>query len=128
MDMKIAATIAATLLGLAFIAFSLMVLFHLVSPPPPPAGSPVASFMDAFVPTGYLTFVKIFELTGGILVLIPKTRNLGLLVLGPIILNILAFHILIAKGAGLVGIPLIVAALALFLLWSERRAFAGLLR
>jgi len=126
--MKIAATIAASLLGLVFIAFSLMVLLHLVSPPPPTPGTPVASFMDAFVPTGYLIFVKIFELIGGILVVIPKTRNLGLLVLGPIILNILAFHIFIAKGAGLVGIPLLIAVLALFLLWSERRAFTGLIR
>jgi len=124
--MKIAAHIAASLLGLIFIAFSIMVLFHLVSPPPPPEGSPVASFMAAFVPTGYLTMVKIFELTGGILVVIPKVRNLGLLVLGPIILNILAFHTFVAKGYGLVGIPLLIAALGLFLLWSERKAFAAL--
>ena len=70
--------------------------------------------------------MKIFELIGGILVAIPKTRNLGLLVLGPIILNILAFHVLVAKGEGLVGIPLFVAAVALFLLWTERKAFAAL--
>jgi hypothetical protein len=70
--------------------------------------------------------VKIFELTGGILVVIPKVRNLGLLVLGPIILNILAFHTFVAKGYGLVGIPLLIAALGLFLLWSERKAFAAL--
>jgi hypothetical protein len=73
-----------------------------------------------------MIFVKIFELTGGILVVIPKTRNLGLLVLGPIILNILAFHTLIMGGAGLVGIPLLIGALALFLLIAERHAFAGL--
>jgi putative oxidoreductase len=125
--MKIAANIAGGLLGFLFIAFSLMVLLNLVSPPPPPAGSPVAMFMAAFIPTGYMTFVKIFELVGGILVAIPKTRNFGLLVLGPIILNILAFHILIAKGAGLIGIPLFVAALALFLLWANRKAFVGLM-
>jgi hypothetical protein len=74
-----------------------------------------------------MTFVKIFELTGGILVAIPKTRNFGLLVLGPIILNILAFHILVAHGEGLVGLPLFVALLALFLLWAGRKAFAGLM-
>ena len=125
--MKIAANIAGGLLGFLFIAFSLIVLLNLVSPPPPPPGSPLAMFMGAFIPTGYMTFVKIFELIGGILVAIPKTRNFGLLVLGPIILNILAFHILIAKGAGLVGIPLFVAVLALFLLWADRKAFAGLM-
>jgi putative oxidoreductase len=125
--MKIAANIAGGLLGFLFVAFSLIVLLNIVSPPPPPAGTPLAMFMGAFIPTGYMTFVKIFELIGGILVAIPKTRNFGLLVLGPIILNILAFHILIAKGAGLVGIPLFVAALALFLLWADRKAFAGLM-
>jgi len=125
--MKLATNIVGGLLGFLFIAFSLMVLLHLVSPTPPPEGTPLAMFMGAFIPTGYMTFVKVFELTGGILVAIPKTRNFGLLVLGPIILNILAFHILIAKGAGLVGIPLFVAALALFLLWADRKAFAGLM-
>jgi hypothetical protein len=125
--MKIASNIAGGLLGFLFIAFSLIVLLNLVHPPPPPEGSAAAMFMGAFVPTGYLTFVKIFELTGGCLVAIPRTRNFGLLILGPIILNILAFHILIMKGMGLVGPPLLVAALGLFLLWSERRAFAGLL-
>jgi hypothetical protein len=104
-----------------------MVLFNLVHPPPPPEGSSADYFMKAFVPTGWLTMVKIFELTGGILVAIPKTRNFGLLILGPIILNILAFHILVANGEGLVGIPLFIALLGLFLLWAERRAFLGLL-
>jgi len=83
--------------------------------------------MGAFIPTGYLTFVKICELIGGCLVAVPRTRNFGLLVLGPIVLNILAYHILIMKGEGLFGPPLVVAVLALFLLWSGRKAFAGLL-
>ena len=127
--MKYAPAIAGALLGFLFAAFSLMVLLKLVPIPPPPAdGSPIAHFMGAFGPTGYLTFVKVFELIGGILVAIPRTRNFGLLVLGPIIVNILAFHILITGGAGLFD-PLLVliVALAAFLLWSEREAFARLL-
>ena len=100
--MKIATTIAGVLLGLMFIAASVMVLFKLgPTPPPPPEGTPPALFMAAFAPTGYLTFVKIFELLGGVLVAIPRTRNLGLLVLGPIIINILAFHIFVTGGEGL---------------------------
>jgi putative oxidoreductase len=125
--MKLAANIAGGLLGLLFIAFSLIVLLKLVQMPPPPEGSPAAMFMGAFLPTGYLTFVKIFELVGGCLVAIPRTRNFGLLVLGPIILNILAFHIFIMKGEGLVGPPLLVALLGAFLLWAGRKSFAGLM-
>jgi hypothetical protein len=126
--MKIASNIAGGFLGFIFVAISLMVLLQLAPTPPMPEGSPAALFMGAFVPTGYLTFVKIFELIGGCLVAIPKTRNFGLLVLGPIVLNILAFHVFIMKGEGLFGPPIIVALLSLFLLWSERKAFAGLIR
>jgi hypothetical protein len=125
--MKIAAHIAATLLGLLFITFSLMVLLGMAPKPDLPAGSYAASFMAAFVPTGWMVMVKLCELTGGILVLIPKTRNFGLLFLGPIIINILAFHTLLMGGNGLFPIPLFLAALALFLLWVERKAFLGLL-
>jgi uncharacterized membrane protein YphA (DoxX/SURF4 family) len=125
--MKYLTNIAGILLGLLFIMASVVVLFHLAKMPPPPAGTPVASFMDAFGPTGYMTFVKIMELTGGILVAIPVTRNFGLLVLGPIIVNILAFHVFIQKGEGL-GNPMLIAIvlLALYLLWAGRKAFAGL--
>lgn len=126
--MKIAANIAGGLLGLLFIAASLRVLLHLgPTPPPPPADSPAGQFMAAFAPTGYLTFVKVCELIGGVLVAIPKTRNFGLLILGPIIINILAFHTFITGGAGLFS-PMIlgIVALAIFLLWAGRHAFCGL--
>lgn len=123
--MKYAPTVAGVLLGLLFIASALVVLLKLAPMPPEPEGTPAAFFMSAFVPTGYLTFVKVLELLGGILVAIPRTRNFGLLVLGPIIVNILAFHIFIKKGAGLP--PIIgICLLAAYLLWAGRKAFAGL--
>jgi len=38
-----------------------------------------------------------------------------LLALGPIVVNILCFHMFLAKGAGLFPLPLVVASLPLFL-------------
>lgn len=126
--MKHLPAIAGGLLGLMFIAFSAMYLFDLVpQPEPPPEGSPTALYMGAMAPTGYLTFVKVLELLGGVLVAIPRTRNLGLLVLGPIIVNILGFHVLIAGNGVTDPIVLAICALALYLLWCERAAFARLL-
>jgi hypothetical protein len=124
--MKLATNIAGGLLGLLFIAFSLIVLLDLVHPPPMPEGTPAAMFMGALGPTGYFTFVKLCELIGGVLVAVPRTRNYGLLILGPIVVNILAFEIFIMKGAGLAGPPILVAALAAFLLWADRKAFLRL--
>ncbi|HEX8371412.1 MAG TPA: hypothetical protein VF585_01425 [Chthoniobacterales bacterium] len=121
--MKIATHIAGGLLGLAFIAFALMFFLKMMpNQAPPPAGSPVALFMGALVPTGYLAFVKAIELIGGILVAIPKTRNFGLLFLGPVIVNILAFHVFLTDRSGLFDPALVViVAPTAFLLWAERK-------
>ena len=127
--MKIASLIAGALLGLLFIAAGVVVLFTPAPPPPPfPENSAAAHFMTAFSTTGYLKFVKVFEILGGILVAIPKTRRAGLLVLGPILVNILAFHGFMT-GVGDLFSPmmLVIVALTLFLVWTERTAFRAFL-
>ncbi|MBN8419688.1 MAG: hypothetical protein J0L73_12280 [Verrucomicrobia bacterium] len=126
--MKYAPLAASIVLGLLFIMTAVMVLFNLAPMPELPKDTPIYHFMAAFLPTGYMKFVKVFELIGGLFLLIPKTRNLGLLCLGPIIVNILAFHHFVA-GDGIFQPMLIgISLLALFLLWSERKAWSGLLR
>jgi putative oxidoreductase len=120
--------IAGILLGLLFVMSAVVVLFNLVKMPPPPEGSPAAMFFGAFGPTGYMTFVKVFELLGGVLVAIPRTRNFGLLILGPILVNIIAFHIFVSDPKELLNpMLLLLIALALYLLWVERKRFAGLI-
>lgn len=128
--MKHASTIASVLLGLAFVTFGANFFLNFIPMPPgPPEGSPPALFMAAMFPTGYLAFVKVLEILGGLLVALPKTRNIGLLVLGPIIVNILAFHVFLTKGAGLTDPPiLVICGLSAFLLLSERKAWLGLVK
>ena len=86
---------------------------------------------QAFWPTGYVKFVKMFEFIGGIVVMIPRLRNIGLLLLGPVIVNIIAFHVLVDDPKELLdsnrcGSSVIVFC-ALYLLWEARTKFAGLL-
>lgn len=121
--------IAGVLLGLLFIFAAVMVLFNLAKAPPPPEGSPAAMFFGAFGPTGYLKFIKMFELIGGVFVMIPRLRNFGLLLLGPIIVNILAFHMFIGGGFKdfLNPMMIVMIVLSLYLLWDGRKKFAGLL-
>ncbi|HMP76218.1 MAG TPA: hypothetical protein PKE12_07985 [Kiritimatiellia bacterium] len=126
--MKIAANIAGGLLGLLFIVVgSNFFLNFLPMPPPPPADTPVGMFMGAVFGTGFMAMVKVFELVGGVLVAIPRLRPLGLLILTPIIVNIIAFHMFVAR-AGVFDPPvLLVTALAAFLIWVHRRGVAALL-
>jgi len=126
--MKYLPIVAGVILGLLFVMSSVVVLFHLVKMPPLPEGTPQAMFMGALGPTGYMTMIKVFELLGGVLVAIPRTRNFGLLVLGPIIINILAYHIFLTNREGLRDpMLIIIVVFALYLLWVGRKAFAGLL-
>ncbi len=129
--MKLLQTIAAALLGSAFITFGANFFLHFIPMPadPSPADAPHQLFMAALMPTGYLAFVKALEILGGLLVILPKTRNLGLLVLGPIVVNIIAFHVFLTRGAGLTDPPLlIISILTAFLLITQRKAWLGLLK
>lgn len=124
--------IAGGLLGLCFLAASVPVLFNLITLPKLPEGTPAWHFMEAFVPTGYIKFVKLFEFVGALIVMIPRLRNLGLLILGPVIVNIIAFHVLIGDLKELLnfkqmGMLYVIVLCALYLLTQARAKFAGLL-
>lgn len=121
--------IAGILLGALFLMASGMFFLGMGPKELPPEGTPVRHFMDATGPTHFMTFVKVFELVGGILVMIPRLRNFGLLLLVPIIVNIVAFHIfVVGNPKTLLVDPMHVAVwvLPLYLLWVSRRSLAGL--
>ena len=99
--------ITAALLGLLFIVFGSNFFLKFLPIPQPPEGSPAAMFLGGMFASGMLAFVKILEILGGVLVAIPKTRNLGLLVLGPIIVNVFAFHFFFFGPASLID-PIVI--------------------
>lgn len=121
--MKIATIIARSLLGLIFVVFGSNMFLHFIPMPPPPEG-PARDFMTALFVSRYLYIVGALQVVGGILLLLGRWVPLGLTLLGPVILNIVCFHALMAPA----GLPLaiIVSVLALFLLWSYRESFAGI--
>jgi uncharacterized membrane protein YphA (DoxX/SURF4 family) len=122
--MKIATIIARVLLGLVFVVFGSNGFLHFI--PTPPMQGHSAAFIGAMADTGYLKVVAALQVAGGLILLIGCYVPLGLTLLGPVIVNILCFHIFIDRS----GLPLalVVAALALFLLWRYRTNFAGLVR
>jgi len=123
--MKIATVIARSLLGLTFVVFGSNMFLHFIPMPPPPEG-PARDFMMALVLSHYLYVVGALQVVGGALLLIGRQVPLGLTLLGPVIVNILCFHVLMAPA----GLPMaiVVSLLALFLLWRYREHFAGLVK
>jgi putative oxidoreductase len=126
--MKHIATVAGILLGLIYLVFGLNFFFQFIAIPQPAEGSPFANFMGAMYGTGFLKFVKILEILGGVVVMIPALRNVGLLILGPIIVNIVCAHFYLLNGANLFSPPVLGSCvLGAFLLFVERKAWLGLL-
>jgi uncharacterized membrane protein YphA (DoxX/SURF4 family) len=122
--MKLASTIARLLLGVIFVVFSLNFWLHFIPVPPPAEGSLAAGFMGAIYASGYLTVVKVLELTGGLLLLSGRYVNLALAFLGPIVVNIALFHIFLAKGG--YPLPALMGVLALVAL-AGRQDFKNVL-
>jgi putative oxidoreductase len=121
--MKIATIIARSLLGLVFVVFGSNTFLHFFKMPP--MSGPSGDFITAMYSTGYLYVVGACQVLGGLILLSGRFTPLGLILLGPVIVNILCFHIFMNHQ----GLPLalVVAALALFLLCRNRSAFASLL-
>ena len=123
--MKILTLIVRILLGLMFVVFGLNGFLHFMKTPPPPSGH-AGEFVGALFATGYLHVVMALQLIGGALVLSGRFLPLGLLLLGPVIVNILLFHVFMDRN----GLPmaLVVSALSLFLLGRHWSAFASVFR
>ena len=124
--MKVLALICQVLLGLLFIVFGLNGFLHFISTGPmPPADSFAGKFMSSMMGSGWLPIVSGLEVLGGLLVLIGVTAPLGLVILGPIIVNALLFHLLMAGGHG-VGPAAAAAVLTVVLIYAYRTNFAGI--
>ena len=83
-------------------------------------------FVKALFMSKYFYVVAVLQIAGGALLLLGRFVPLGLTLLGPVIVNILLFHIFL-DPAGL-AVAIVVGALALFLLWAYRSAFSGLIK
>jgi uncharacterized membrane protein YphA (DoxX/SURF4 family) len=123
--MKIIATIARVLLGLMFVVFGLNIFLNFIKAPPPPDGL-AGDFSKALMASHYIYVVGALQVAGGLLCLVGRFVPLGLTLLGPVIVNILLFHIFMAPAT--LPMAIVVAVLALIVLWQHRAAFAGLLK
>lgn len=123
--MKYVILITRILLGLLFAVFGSNAFIHFI-PMPEMHGLPGA-FMEALSKSGYIYAIAALQVIGG-LCLLAGTRfvPLGLTILGPVIVNIVFYHIFLDRN----GLPLaiIITALSLFLPWVYRYKFPAIFR
>jgi putative oxidoreductase len=121
--MKIAALIARFLLGLVFLVFGLNGFLHFIPAPPPPPG-PAGQFSGALLASHYFHVVSALQVAGGLLLLVNRYVPLALVLLGPVIVNILCFHLLMYRT----GLPMavLVAILWGILFLRHRQYFSGI--
>jgi len=117
-------TVVRVLLGVFFVVFGLNYWFQFMPTGSPPS-SEAGSFLKLLAGSGYLTVVKVLEVAGGVALLIQRTA-LGLLLLGPVLVNILLYDLFLAGEWN--PVVLAASALAIILLIKERARFLPLLR
>ena len=123
--MKIVFLICRILLGLMFVIFGANILHSFMPPQPmPPSESLAGHFFAAFGGSGWIKVVGLFQLLGGLLILIGGTAPLGLCFLAPVLVNILCFHLL--TGTPGVAPGLVATVLWLIVLYAYRANFAGI--
>lgn len=110
-------------LGLILIVFGANKIYSFIPLPQPPADA--ASFMESLADTGYvLTVVAILEIIIGLMLVLKLWVPFALLVLVPISLNILLFHLFLDIPS--IGTALLVAVLNGILLYKHRRKYSPL--
>ena len=121
--MKIAIFIARVLLGLIFFLFGLNAFVRFL--PIPAYHGTAEAFLHLLIVTRYIFIVKAIEVTGGAMLLARRFVPLALTLLGPVVINIFIFHLLMDRSLLLVAI--VVLILWAFLLWAHRKVFLPLL-
>jgi len=124
---KIALLIARTLFGALFVFSGAAGLFHWM--PAPEAGMPAAAkaLSSAMVQSGYLmSLVYATQLGAGLLLVSGFFVPLALVVIAPVVVNIVAFHLFLAPAG--MSISVVTLVMELFLAWNYRSAFASVLR
>jgi putative oxidoreductase len=120
--MKIAALISRILLGLVFVVFGLNGFLNFMKGPLP--SGVAGQFLGALMQSHFVFVLSAVELAGGALLLANRYVPLALVLLGPVIVNIFFYHLLMDRSG-------LIIAIVVIILWGlialrHRQSFSGL--
>src|SRR5437762_2118442 len=121
--MKIVTLIARLLLGLIAVVFGLNGFFNFLNMGPMPSGL-AGQFIGALALSHYFWVVAGLQVVGGALLLVNRFVPLGLVLLGPVIVNIICYHVFLNISG--VGLAIVVVILWLIVFYGHRQYFSGI--
>ena len=121
----IVTAIVRVLLGVMFLVFGLNGFLNFM-PAPKDLPPDVITVSTGLMKGGYMAVVSATEIIVALLLLTNRFVPLALVLLAPIVVGIITFHIAIAPATIVPGI--LVLAMELYLAWAYRAAFRPLLR
>lgn len=119
--MKFLTHIPAAILAFLFLLGG--VSFFLPLLPVPAMTGNSLTFFNLLGTTGYMAVVKILEIMGGVLIILPTKRALATLILAPISVNIFLFEVFMI---GTPGIGILLIALIGLVVYQEKQKFMAL--
>jgi putative oxidoreductase len=127
--MKFLKKLPVPLLGVLFILFAIQFVIMLATNAQMPPMNPMAAqFMGVLFASGFVWIIKGIEFVAGVLMVIPRTRKIGLLLIAPIMVGILITETLIVVPPVGQAIPaLVMFALTVTGFYQYRASFIKVL-
>jgi uncharacterized membrane protein YphA (DoxX/SURF4 family) len=122
---RIVTAIVRVLLGLMFLVFGLNGFLNFM-PAPRDLPPDVITVSTGLMKGGYLAVVSATEILVALLLLTNRFVPLALVLLAPVVVGIITFHIAVAPATIVPGI--VVLVMELYLAWAFRGAFRPVLR
>jgi uncharacterized membrane protein YphA (DoxX/SURF4 family) len=120
--MKIVALIARLLLGLIFVVFGLNGFLNFIKGPLP--SGLAGQFILALVLSHYFWVVAALQIAGGVLLLVNRFVPLGLVLLGPVIVNIVLYHVFLNPSGAAPAIVVVILWGIVF--YAHRQYFSSI--
>ena len=124
---SVAPAVARILMGLMFFVFGLNGFLHFIPQPKDPMSEGAMALFTGFMKSGYM-MPLIFgtQTLVGALLLINRFVPLALVLIAPVIVHIVAFHLFLNLSGIVPGA--VILLLELYLAWAYRSAFCPMLR
>ena len=121
--MKIVTLVSRFLLGLMSLVLGLNGFLGFLNMGPPPTGL-AGQFMGALFVSHYYWVVAGLQVIGGALLLVNRFVPLALVLLGPVIVNIICYHVFLNHSGA--GFAAIVTILWFVVFYAKRQYFSGI--